>query len=131
MTLHYKLPVSTLIVVHTPDLRVLLLERADYPEHWQSVTGSQEPGETLEETGWEPGPLRPLVDYFPTNGLTDQVFHCFLADGARRVGEPTDAAESERIEWVDLEEVRRIVRDHEMLDGLSLTAVLFALAHEL
>ena len=87
--------------------------------------------ETLEETGWEPGPLRPLVDYFPTNGLTDQVFHCFLADGARRVGEPTDAAESERIEWVDLEEVRRIVRDHEMLDGLSLTAVLFALAHEL
>jgi len=50
VTLHYKLPVSTLIVVHTPDLRVLLLERADYPEHWQSVTGSQEPGETLEET---------------------------------------------------------------------------------
>jgi dATP pyrophosphohydrolase len=48
--LHYKLPVSTLVLVHTPDLRVLLLERADYPGYWQSVTGSQEPGETLEET---------------------------------------------------------------------------------
>ena len=46
----YKLPVSTLVVVYTPDLRVLLLERADYPEHWQSVTGSQEAGETLEAT---------------------------------------------------------------------------------
>jgi len=45
-----KLPVSTLVLVHTPDLRVLLLERADFPEHWQSVTGSQEPGETLDET---------------------------------------------------------------------------------
>jgi len=39
--LQYKIPISALVVVHTPDLRVLLLERADYPEHWQSVTGSQ------------------------------------------------------------------------------------------
>ena len=45
-----KLPVSTLVLVHTADLRVLLLERADFPEHWQSVTGSQEPGEALDET---------------------------------------------------------------------------------
>src|SRR4030095_2363231 len=48
--MRYKLPVSTLVVVYTPDLRVLLLERADYPGHWQSVTGSQEPGETLVAT---------------------------------------------------------------------------------
>ncbi len=46
----HKIPVSTLIVVHTPDLRVLLIERADAPGYWQSVTGSQEPGETLEAT---------------------------------------------------------------------------------
>ena len=45
-----KLPVSALVLVHTPDLRVLLLERADYPDHWQSVTGSQEPGEMLAAT---------------------------------------------------------------------------------
>ena len=29
---------------------MLLLERADFPGHWQSVTGSQEPSETLEQT---------------------------------------------------------------------------------
>jgi len=46
----FKLPISTLVLVHTSDLRVLLLERADYPDHWQSVTGSQEEGETLAET---------------------------------------------------------------------------------
>ena len=45
-----KIPISTLVVVYTRDLRVLLIERADYPGHWQSVTGSQEPGETLAET---------------------------------------------------------------------------------
>ena len=48
--MRYKIPVSALIVVYTRDLLVLLLERADYPDHWQSVTGSQEPGETLQET---------------------------------------------------------------------------------
>jgi dATP pyrophosphohydrolase len=31
-----KIPVSTLIVVHTPDLLVLLIERADAPGYWQS-----------------------------------------------------------------------------------------------
>ena len=46
----FKLPVSTLALVHTQDLRVLLIERADAPGYWQSVTGSQEPGETLAET---------------------------------------------------------------------------------
>jgi len=48
--LPHKIPVSTLIVVYTRDLRVLLIERADAPGYWQSVTGSQEPGETLAAT---------------------------------------------------------------------------------
>ncbi|MEW5771725.1 MAG: dihydroneopterin triphosphate diphosphatase [Pseudomonadota bacterium] len=46
----YKIPVSVLVVIHTADLQVLLLERADAPGYWQSVTGSQDPGETLLET---------------------------------------------------------------------------------
>lgn len=46
----YKIPVSVLVVIHTPDLQVLLLERADHPGYWQSVTGSQNPGETLRQT---------------------------------------------------------------------------------
>ena len=47
----YKIPVSVLVVVHTPALEVLLLERADRPGFWQSVTGSQdEEGEALRDT---------------------------------------------------------------------------------
>ncbi len=46
----YKIPVSVLVVIHTTDLQVLLLERADHPGYWQSVTGSQDPGETLYQT---------------------------------------------------------------------------------
>ena len=50
MTLHYKQPVSTLVVIYTSALEVLLLERADHPGYWQSVTGSRDGEESLRET---------------------------------------------------------------------------------
>jgi dATP pyrophosphohydrolase len=75
MTVSHKQPVSVLVVIHTPDLDVLLLERAAHPGFWQSVTGSREGSETLietahrevfEETGinWEHGQL---ADWRMTN----------------------------------------------------------------
>ncbi|TFW17606.1 dihydroneopterin triphosphate diphosphatase [Massilia arenosa] len=42
----HKIPESVLVVVHTADLDVLLIERADKPGYWQSVTGSKD---TLDE----------------------------------------------------------------------------------
>lgn len=38
--MRYKIPVSVLVVVHTVDLKVLLIERARFPGYWQSVTGA-------------------------------------------------------------------------------------------
>ena len=62
----FKLPESVLVVIHTPRLDVLLLERAG-TRFWQSVTGSREPDdpdleatarrELLEETGLSLGTL--------------------------------------------------------------------------
>ncbi len=49
MTPH-KIPISVLVVIYTADGQVLLMERADAPGFWQSVTGSQDAGETLEQT---------------------------------------------------------------------------------
>jgi dATP pyrophosphohydrolase len=46
----FKIPVSVLVVIHTAELNVLMLERTDAPGWWQSVTGSQEAGETLAQT---------------------------------------------------------------------------------
>ena len=42
----FKIPESVLVVIHTPALDVLLINRADIPGHWQSVTGSKD---TLDE----------------------------------------------------------------------------------
>lgn len=72
-----KIPESVLVVIYTPELDVLVIERADHPGFWQSVTGSKdridEPlaqtavREVGEETGIAVGgPLVPfdsLVDW--------------------------------------------------------------------
>lgn len=46
----HKIPVSVLVVIHSADGQVLLIERADAPGFWQSVTGSQDANETLVQT---------------------------------------------------------------------------------
>lgn len=62
----YKRPESVLVVVHTPELAILLLERVAPPGFWQSVTGSLHWGESAaaaaarelrEETGLDPAGL--------------------------------------------------------------------------
>jgi dihydroneopterin triphosphate diphosphatase len=66
----FKIPESVLVVIHTPDLEVLLINRADAPNYWQSVTGSKDTAaeplvqtairEVFEETGIACGPGTPL-----------------------------------------------------------------------
>lgn len=46
----YKQPESILLLIHTPDLQILLIERALHPGYWQSVTGSREGNEALIDT---------------------------------------------------------------------------------
>lgn len=74
----YKIPVSVLVVIHTPALDVLLLERSNAPGFWQSVTGSLDHPdedfhgaarrEVLEETGIDAGRAgHHLTDWRTTN----------------------------------------------------------------
>ncbi len=46
----YKQPISVLVVIYTSVMEVLLLERADFPGYWQSVTGSRDDDESLRDT---------------------------------------------------------------------------------
>jgi 8-oxo-dGTP pyrophosphatase MutT (NUDIX family) len=128
------------VALQDPARGVLLLWRHRFITDtwgWEVPAGRVEPGESpaeaaereaVEETGWRPVGLRSLFHYQPTNGLSDQKFHLFLSAAAEHVGEPTDVAEAERIEWVSTGRLASIAQSGEMLDGLSLTAVLYVLA---
>lgn len=55
--MRYKRPESVLVVIYTKEFEVLLLQRSDVPNFWQSVTGSLQAGETPLEAArrevWE------------------------------------------------------------------------------
>lgn len=131
-------------ILHRPGAGVLMLYRHRFITDtwgWEIPAGRVEEGEALEaaarreaveETGWAPsGPLRHLTTYRYAHGVSDGTFALFYASGAEHVGEPTDVAESERIEWVEVARLRRLVTDGSVTDGLSLTALLWAFAFEL
>ena len=76
----YKTPVSALVVIHTSDLQVLLLERADRKNFWQSVTGSIEAGETpydaaIREVHEETGLV--ATDYQFSDWQTSNVYEIY------------------------------------------------------
>ena len=131
---------ATGVVVSDPTRGVLLLWRHRFITDtwgWEIPAGHIDAGESpeaagarevLEETGWQPGQLRHLLTYNPMNGLADKRFHLFVAAGATHVGEPTDVNEAERVDWMSVDELRKLVRAGEVRDGLSLTALLYALS---
>ena len=86
--------------------------------------------EVEEETGWRPGQLRPLLYTQPSSGLMDSRHHVFVADDAERIGEPEDAWESERVEWVPLERTPGLVRERKLVSGTSMNALLYLYATE-
>lgn len=121
--IRYKQPVSVLVLVYTPALEVLLLERADYPDHWQSVTGSCEPGEPLaatavrelaEETGIDASRYGGVVDWGVRNdfeifaqwrhryppGTTHNTEHVFGLEVPHRVAVRLAPREHRQLAWL-------------------------------
>jgi 8-oxo-dGTP pyrophosphatase MutT (NUDIX family) len=106
---------------------------------WELPMGLVEEGETPEqtaareveeETGWRPGPLKPLIYSEPANGITDSQHHVFRADGATYIGPPTEQNESDRIEWIPLDAVRGMIDRREIVSGGTLVGLLQLLLTE-
>jgi dATP pyrophosphohydrolase len=117
-----KQPVSVLVLIHTPSLDVLLLERAQHPGYWQSVTGSREGDEALAETarrevGEETGidtTAHRLLDWQLSNrfeifaewrhryadGVTHNVEHVYSLEVPERIAVQLAAAEHRAARWL-------------------------------
>lgn len=121
----YKIPLSVLVVIHTPRGQVLLIERAQQPGFWQSVTGSldreDEPWaaaaqrEVREETGIR-APLASFMDWRLSNtyeiypawrhryapGVThnaEQVFSLCVPEGTPVVLSPREHRAWQWLDW--------------------------------
>lgn len=118
--------------------RVLLIWRHRFiPDRWgwEIPGGRVEPGEepaeaaareVVEETGWQPGTLQPLMDLRPAPGLMDGVHHIFRAEGAVPVGPPTDV-EAERVAWVPLSDAPAMITRGEIGSAATAAALLMLL----
>lgn len=138
---NFKTPVSALVLIYTPDMQVLLLERADKAGFWQSVTGSLEQGETpraaairevLEETGldathydlqdWQASnvyEIYPHWRYRYAPGVTENREHLFGLCVPKGVAIKLAPDEHVRYEWVDWREAAKRVFSWTNVDALK------------
>jgi len=135
------MPVSALVLIHTPDLQVLIMERADKAGFWQSVTGSVEGDETplqaairevLEETGlhaaqydlqdWQASnvyEIYPHWRYRYAPGVTENTEHLFGLELPEKLPIKLAPDEHVRYEWVDWREAAKRVFSWTNVDALK------------
>ncbi len=121
------------------DGRVLLIDQYRFitgRRSWCIPSGTVDDGEALdaatrrelqEEAGATAGELVYLGHYYPSHGSSNQVFHLFVGRGVQVHETPPDRNEVEGVRWFAVEEVRRMIYANRIPDGLSLTALLWAL----
>ena len=137
----FKTPVSALVLIHTANLQVLIMERADKAGFWQSVTGSLETGETprqaairevLEETGldatqydlqdWQASntyDIYPHWRYRYAPGITTNVEHLFALELPKEIAISLAPEEHVQYEWVDWREAAKRVFSWTNVDALK------------
>jgi ADP-ribose pyrophosphatase len=98
-----------------------LVEEGEDP----AVTAARE---AVEETGWRPvGEPEHLLSFQPLPGQVTAPIEVYLWRAAERVGEPTDAEEAGRVEWVPLARVPELAARQELLGAGALVPLLYYL----
>jgi len=135
----FKRPESVLVVIHTPGLECLLLERVSPPDFWQSVTGSLEWGESAaaaaerevrEETGLDPAGLRdasvqrtfPILPEWRAKfapGVRENVEHLWYLEIPATVEIELNALEHSRYCWLPIAEAIERVWSWTNREGLE------------
>ncbi len=86
--------------------------------------------ELREETGYAARALTPLARFNASTGISDEVFHVFLATGLQLQGAPRrELTEQMELVTMPLDQAVRLAESGEMRDSSSALAVLLAERH--
>ncbi|MCA1194183.1 NUDIX hydrolase [Saccharopolyspora sp. 6V] len=96
------------------------------------IDAGESPGETamrelVEETGYRPRSLEPLVAFEPAVGMLRNPNHVFLGRGAELVGDPTEVNEG-KFEWVPLHRLPELIHGGQVQNSGTLVGLLHILA---
>ncbi|MEV0698625.1 NUDIX hydrolase [Saccharopolyspora sp. NPDC050389] len=83
--------------------------------------------ELIEETGYRPRSLEPMITFEPAVGMLRNPHHVFLGRGAELVGDPTEVNEG-RFEWVPLDRIPTLIREGKIQNSGTLVGLLHFLA---
>jgi 8-oxo-dGTP pyrophosphatase MutT (NUDIX family) len=134
----YKHPAAAVVPI-AHDERILLIDHYRFQTDtrgWEIPAGKIDAGETpeqaiarelREETGHRAESFKRIGKYHPSNGSSNQTFHVFVARGVTRTGAIEDTNEVMGLRWFTRDEVRALIARNEILDGLSLTGLCWAI----
>ncbi len=86
--------------------------------------------ELLEESGCRAGSIERLLSYYPSYGVGNQEFHIYLAEDFSQDPRSFDENEVLDVAWFSTSEVLEMIFKEQIVDGFSLTPLLFLLARE-
>ena len=103
---------------------------------WEIPAGTLEAGESpltcahrelIEETGYQARTMKPLLEMFPSPGILSEHMHVYLAQELELVGQSLDEGETITVHPTPLPKALEMMRQGEIRDGKTLTAILYYL----
>ena len=130
-------PGAVVIIPKLSDGRLVLIHQlrvATGRKIWEFPAGTLEKRESIfqcaarelqEETGWKPGRLKKLIEYYPTPGISTERMYLFLAD---RLSESTnhkpDLDEELEPATFTLGQIDRMIKTGKIIDGKTILGFL-------
>ena len=136
-------PGAAVILAVTPDMRVVLIRQFRYAAGeilLEVPAGTIDPGETpeetaarelVEETGYHPGRLEKLAEFFPSPGILAERMHLFLATELDERQAAPEADESLEVVALPWKRALELEPGNDLRDAKTIVALSFLRRHSL
>ena len=129
-------PGAAAMLAFDENKKVILVKQHRYPHGYvlEIPAGTLEKGEKpekcafrelQEETGYRAKKMTPLVTYYPSIGYNEEIIHCFVASGLKKIADlKLDDDEILSVEKVDMKKLLSMIKSGKIQDSKTICAVL-------